>query len=148
MYNALWTISCVVFVLGFICGAAGLFLKYYSQKNENYKGHAEARVVDIIAEPRKGAASLSEFRNRQVAVFEFYAGGRLIKVKDPADTYPCPYHLNQRIRINYDIDEPEHFYIEGKNPWKHLASAVSMLGVACIVAGCVLFLMYAARITV
>lgn len=148
MYNALWAISCVVLALGFICGGAGLFFRYYSRRNESYKGHAEARVVDIVAESRKGQASFSEFHNRQAAVFEFYAGGKLIKVKDPTDTYPCPYHLNQRIRINYDIDEPEHFYIEGKNRWEQLASAVSILGVTCIVAGCVLFLLYAARITV
>ncbi len=148
MYNALWVISCVVFVIGFVCGGAGLFLRYYSRRNENYKGHAEARVVDIVAEPRRGLAALSEFHDRQAAVFEFYAGGRLIKVKDSADTYPCPYYLNQRIRISYDIDEPEHFYIEGKKHWEQLASAVSILGVVCIVAGCALFLLYAARITV
>lgn len=148
MYNELWTISCIIFVVGFLCGGAGLFFRYYSQKNERYKGHADARVVDIVAEPRKGQASLSEFHNRQAAVFEFYADGRLIKVKDPADTYPCPYHLNQHIRVNYDVDEPEHFYIEGKNRWKQLASGISMLGVACIVTGCVLFFMYAARVTV
>ncbi|MDO4322802.1 MAG: hypothetical protein Q4C61_09770 [Lachnospiraceae bacterium] len=148
MYHELWTISCVLFALGFLCGAAGLFLKYYFQRNERYQGHAEARVVDIVAEPRKGLASLSEFHNRQAAVFEFYAGGRLIKVKDPADTYPCPYYLNQRIHISYDKEEPEHFYIEKKNHWKQLASGISMLGVVCIVAGCVLFLMYAARVTV
>lgn len=139
--------SCVLFVLGFLCGAAGLFLRYLAGRKEQYSGHAEARVVDIVAEPRSGAASLSEFRNRQAAVFEFYADGQLVKVRDPADTYPCPYHQGQRLRVDYDPEQPEHFCIANQNRRSLLASAVSTLGVACIVAGCVAFLMYAGRVT-
>lgn len=140
--------SIVCFVLGFLSCGAGLFWQLYFKKNEKYRGHAEARVVDIVTEPRRGQASLSEFHNRQAAVFEFYAGGKPIKVKDPADTYPCPYNRNERVRINYDPDAPEQFEIEERNRWREVASVIEILGVVCIAVGCILFLMYAGRVEI
>lgn len=145
MYSMLWNMSCALLVLGALCAAAALFLRIYAQKDEVYRGHAEARVVDIVAERRTGDASLSEFRNRQAAVFEFYANGQLYKVRDPADTYPCPYYLNQRVRINYDEGHPERFEIARPGIWERLASVSNILGVCFILAGCVLYLVYAAR---
>lgn len=146
MYSEMWIMSCVLIALGIVCVAAGMFVSYYAQRNERYKGKAEARVVDIVPEPRTGSASLSEFRNRQVAVFEFYAGGHLIKVRDPADTYPCPYHMNQRIPVRYDPGDPQKFYVAGKSGGKILASAANILGVLLILGGCALFLFYASGV--
>lgn len=143
MYSDMWIISCILLAAGILCAAAGVILKYYSRQNVRYKGQAEARVVDIVAEPRTGSASLSEFRNRQAAVFEYYANGHLIKVKDTADTYPCPYRINQKIRIYYDVEEPQKFYVAGKSRLEYLASAGNVLGVILILAGCALFLAYA-----
>jgi hypothetical protein len=132
--------------MGFLCAAAAVFFRYHSQKNRAYRGHAEAKVVDILTEPRTGASSLSEFRNRQAAVFEFYAGGRLVKVKDTKDTYPCPYFLNQRVLIDYDTETPENFCIASRSIRKWIPDGFSFLSVCLIVAGCVTFCMYAAGI--
>lgn len=148
MYSEMWMTSCVFLILGLACAVAGAVLKYYTQQGGIYKGRAEARVVDILIEPRTGMASLSEFRNRQAAVFEFYAEGHLIKVEDPADTYPCPYHLGQKIPVYYDIDEPEKFHIARKTKWEYLAGTAGILGVVLILAGCALFLFYASGIEV
>lgn len=146
MASEFWTASCILMVLGVALAAIGTLLKYYGEQQERYPGRAEARVVDIVTEPRTGDASLSEFRNRQVAVFEFYAGGKLIKVTDPADTYPCPYFLHQKVKICYDPVKPEHFQLIGKNSWRLSGRCVHLLGILDMAAGCILFLMHAARI--
>lgn len=148
MYHDFWVASCVVLILGAVCTAAGTVLKYLSRRDKEYGGHAEARVVEIRAERRTGAASLSEFRNRQVAVFEFFAGGKPVKVRDTADTYPCPYFMNQRIRICYNPDNPQEYVVETGDGRAKLGNFLSSLGVAAVLAGCILFLMYAARISV
>lgn len=148
MYNALWSISLLFIFLGILLAGAGVFLKLLAQKNEVYKGRAEARVVDIVTEPRKGEASLSEFRNYQVAVFEFYAGGHLVKVRDSADTYPCPYYRGQKVRIAYDESAPEHFQIEDRNIFCQLGSAANMLSAGFILAGFLLFFLYASGVRI
>lgn len=148
MYNALWSISLLFIFLGILLAGAGVLLKLLAQKNEVYKGRAEARVVDIVTEPRKGEASLSEFRNYQVAVFEFYAGGHLVKVRDSADTYPCPYYRGQKVRIAYDESAPEHFQIEDRNIFCQLGSAANMLSAGFILAGFLLFFLYASGVRI
>ncbi len=148
MYNALWSISLLFIFLGILLAGAGVLLKLLAQKNEVYKGRAEARVVDIVTEPRKGEASLSEFRNYQVAVFEFYAGGHLVKVRDSADTYPCPYYRGQKVRIAYDESAPEHFQIEDRNIFCPLGSAANMLSAGFILAGFLLFFLYASGVRI
>ena len=148
MYNILWSVSVLLIFLGILLAGAGAFFKFFAQKNEVYKGRAEARVVDIVTEPRKGAASLSEFRNYQVAVFEFYAEGHLIKVRDSADTYPCPYYRGQKVRIAYDESAPEHFQIEDRNLFYQLGSAANILSACFILAGYLLFFMYASGVRI
>lgn len=148
MYNALWSISLLFIFLGILLAGAGVLLKLLAQKNEVYKGRAEARVVDIVTEPRKGEASLSEFRNYQVAVFEFYAGGHLVKVRDSEDTYPCPYCRGQKVRIAYDESAPEHFQIEDRNIFCQLGSAANMLSAGFILAGFLLFFLYASGVRI
>ena len=133
-------------VLGAACAAIGMILKYYGEQQEVYPGRAEARVVDIVTELRTGEASLSEFRHRQAAVFEFYAGGKLIKVKDPSNTYPCPYHLHQRVKICYNPANPTQYRILGINRWKQAGRYVYAFGIGLLILGCVLFLMHAARV--
>lgn len=146
MYHDLWMASCIVLALGLLCTVAGAILKYLSQRDTVYEGHAEARVVDIVTQRRTGEASLSEFRNCQVAVFEFFAGGKPVKVRDTTYAYPCPYTMNQRIRICYNPEQPQEYEIEGSDRWKRLGGIMSMLGIAGVLAGCIIFLMYAARI--
>lgn len=146
MYHEIWTVSCVLLVLGLLCAAVASVLKYYAEQKIRYSGRAEAKVVNIVTEPRSGNASLSEFRNRQAAVFEFYAGGKLIKVTDPADTYPCPYRMHQTVHICYNPENPTEFELMEKSRWKLAASVVNVLGITGILSGCGLFLLYASRI--
>ena len=126
--------------------AAGVGMKYYGEHLEPLKGRAEARVVDVITVPRTGDASLSEFRNRQAAVFEFYAGGKLIKVTDPADTYPCPYQMHQKVNISYELSDPKDFRILEKNKWVNAGRVLYISGIIFLCLGCLCFLLHAERV--
>lgn len=146
MWINFWNWSCFFLISGVVMIAAGMFLKLYGEQSEPLKGRAEARVVDIITVPRIGEASLSEFRNRQAAVFEFYAGGKLIKVTDPADTYPCPYVLHQKVNISYEPAEPGKFRVLEKNRWVNAGRIVYAAGILFICLGCTCFLLHASRV--
>lgn len=145
MYNTMWNISCLLIVAGFICTLAGEAVKLLYRRDGSYTGRAQAKVVDIVAKPRSAEASLSEFRNNQVAVFEFFANGRPVKVNDTADTYPCPYRMNQNVTVCYDPARPERFYIASHDKKSVIARTLGVCGVVLILAGGALFLMYAAR---
>lgn len=146
MLNNWWIGSCILLVFGLLFAIASIILKYISNRDTHHLKITEARVVDIVTEPRVGEAANSEFRNYQVAVFEFFADGKLIKQKDKSNTYPCPYYLNQRLKICYDPENPEDFSIVQINRWNRVSFAMNYLSVVCFVLGCILFLMHASRI--
>lgn len=144
MSTDLWVASCIVLVFGLIATVAGVILKSYSAAARPYEGYAEAKVVDLVHEKRDINA-LSEFRNRQAAVFEFYANGKLIKVTDSSDSYPCAYRRGQRVRLSYNPEDPTEYRVLGFEPRRFAAMAFSIAGIAMIIFGCVLFLLYATR---
>ena len=146
MLNSWWIGSCILLVLGVLFAAVTVVLKGYGNRDIRHRRITEARVVDIIAEPRTGDAALSEFRNRQAAVFEFYADGNLGMIMDKKDTYPCPYYMNQRLKICYDPANPEDFFIVQVNKWNRIALGMNYLSIVCIVMGCIFFLLHASRV--
>lgn len=141
-----WSMSCAAMVLGIVLAVAAAVLKYIGQSKEPYSGHAEARVVDIVTEPRNGTYSLSQFHNRQAAVFEFFADGKLVKVKDKNEVYPTPYRMNQKIRILYNPDDPQEFCVAEQNRWSRASKIANAAAVCFAVFGCICFLMHAGRV--
>lgn len=146
MPNNWWTGSCILLILGLIFAAVTILLRYYASKETRHGRMTEARVVDIIPEERTGEAALSEFKNRQAAVFEFYAEGKLIKVTDKNDTYPSPFYMGQRLKICYNPEHPEEFFIVQVNKWSRIAFGMNYLSIICFVLGCLFFLMHASRV--
>lgn len=146
MYRELWNASIVLLLLGGLFAAAGGVFRLLAQKKEPYSAHAEARVVEIVPVPWKGASSLPEFHNRLSAVFEFYADGRPVKVTDASDTYPCPYRLNERVKLCYNPENPQEYRIEKKDKWQILALHCRILSMLLVLGGCTLFLLYAGRV--
>ncbi|MCC8102162.1 MAG: DUF3592 domain-containing protein [Clostridiales bacterium] len=144
MGNSLWIGGIVFIILGLLAEVAAVILKALNATKRPYAGYAEAKVVDIIPVERDRYAQ-ARFRNRQAAVFEFFADGKLIKIVDTEDTYPCPYQINQRVRLSYDPEEPEKYCVIGKEQMYILAVMLNVLGVILILAGCLLFLRYAMR---
>lgn len=146
MLDSWWIGSIILLTFGALFAAAAAVLKAYSLRDTRGGKITEARVVDIVAEPRTGEAALSEFRNRQAAVFEFYAEGKLVKVMDKTDKYPCPYYMNQRLKICYDPSNPEVFSVVQVNKWSRVAFGMNYLSIVCILLGCLFFLMHASRV--
>lgn len=144
MTNDLWITGAVLIILGLITDIAGQILKSYDASKRTFEGYAEASVVDIVPIKRDREVQ-SEFRNRQAAVFQFYADGKLIKVIDKDDTYPCPYRLHERVILSYDPDDPEHYRIIRDHKKHNFAIFLNILGVVIILAGVFVFLAYALR---
>lgn len=145
MFDELWSFSIVLMLLGVAAAGCSLWFQYLGNRKEPYHGHAEARVVEIAVVPREGKDSFSEYHNRLAAVFEFYADGRPVKVTDDSAVYPCPYHLNDRVQICYDPEDPQRYRIIRKNHWSGAAGRCRTLAVLCLLGGCSLFLLYAGR---
>ncbi|MCD8337301.1 MAG: DUF3592 domain-containing protein [Lachnospiraceae bacterium] len=144
MGNRLWIGGIVLIILGLIAEIAGVILNALNASKRPFAGYAEAKVVDIIPVERERYAQ-ARFRNRQAAVFEFFADGKLIKSVDTEDTYPCPYQINQRVRLSYDPENPQNCRVIGKEQFHILAVVLNVLGVILVLGGCLLFLRYALR---
>ncbi len=144
MSNELWIASIVLLILGIVVAAAGFVLRIYGRRDRPYAGYAEAEVVEIVPAARDSSVH-SAFQNRQAAVFQFYADGKLIKITDDLDSYPCPYALHQRVRISYDPDNPNHFEPLNEERTQYGGTALNLVGVFLMVLGCVCFFLYASR---
>ncbi|MCD7955822.1 MAG: DUF3592 domain-containing protein [Lachnospiraceae bacterium] len=144
MSGNLWIKGAVLVVLGLIADIAGLIVKIYSTYMRPYEGYTEAKVVDIISVERDRNAE-SRYRNRQAAVFQFFAEGKLVKIVDSEDAYPCPYELGQRVRLCYDPENPEKYIVLREEKMRYRSIVLNMAGVALIMAGVLMFLAYALR---
>ena len=143
MNHDLWWLSCVLFLFSAIFAAVSAFFRYKGQKHDVYGGHTEARVVDIVTEPRGGEFSLSQFGNRQAAVLEYFAGGKLYKVTDGTDAYPCPFHMNQRLSICYNTKNPKEYVIVYRDTWRRFGTLCACGAIFFVLAGCAVFFAYA-----
>ncbi|MCC8046249.1 MAG: DUF3592 domain-containing protein [Clostridiales bacterium] len=144
MSGNLWIKGAVLVVLGLVADIAGLIVKIYSAYMRPYEGYTEAKVVDIIPVERERNAE-SRYRNRQAAVFQFFADGKLVKIVDSEDAYPCPYDLGQRVRLCYDPENPEKYMVLREEKLRNRAIALNVMGVLLILAGVLMFLTYAMR---
>lgn len=146
MYHELWMASIILMILGTGALVASALFGRRARRKRPYQKCAEARVVEIVGVPREGNhLPRTGFQNRLAAVLEFYADGRPVKVTDPSDRYPCPYRLNESVPICYNPADPQQFQIIRKNRYDYLAPAANAIGMLLLVAGVVLFLVYATR---
>ncbi len=144
MSNELWIAGIIFLVLGAVLTIAGYILKSYNSSQRPFEGIAEANVVEIIS-VEQDKNTETEFHNSQVAVFEFYAGGKPVKVRDKEGHYPCPYKLHQQVLISYNPDNPSVFCVLQKENKRYWATVLNILAVICILIGVLLFMRYALR---
>ncbi len=140
----LWIAGTVLLIIGVVIAVAGIVLNTYSISSRPYEGMTEGKVVDIVSVERNPNEE-AEFRNRQAAVFEFYANGKLMKVVDRHATYPCPYERNQKVRICYDPEFPVRFRVIHAEKRSYLSVILNIVGVIFILGGVFLFMRYAVR---
>ncbi len=147
MSNELWIAGTVLLIIGVVIAVVGIVLNTYSVSSRPYEGLTEGKVVDIVSVERSPNEE-AEFRNRQAAVFEFYANGKLMKVVDQNGTYPCPYELNQKVSISYDPEFPVRFRVIHEKRRSYLSVILNIVGVIFILGGVLLFMRYAVRFMV
>lgn len=86
-----WAVSLSCFIVSIVLIAVSAVCRYFGKINRAYSESAEARVVQIATGPLASAENRTEFHDRMYPMIEFFAGGKLVKVKGPACRYPCPY---------------------------------------------------------
>ena len=145
MDKTLWTASLFLVILGFLLLIAGALCRVYVNYKEPRRGRVTARVVDLLLQEPVSQDQIRIYKNCYYPVFEFYAEGKLYKITHPEGSYPSAYRLNQEIRLNYDKDDPTDYVIVKNTALDILPEVFSALGVVCILAGCVLFGLFAAR---
>lgn len=148
MNGNLWNASFVCFLLAAAAAVISAVFRQWSRKNEKYHSHAEGRVVSIKTEPAERTGNRSEFHDRQFAVIEYIAEGKLVKVKSPETFYPCPYYVGQKFRLCYDRSDPQNFEICTEKKWRTCAALMYGTAIILTVFGCILFLMFAARVEI
>ncbi len=144
MSNSLWIKGVICIIFGLAVDIFGLVLKIYDERRRPYDGYTDARVVDIISVERERYAE-ARYRNRQAAVFEFFSDGKLIKLVDKEDIYPCPYRLGQHIHLCYDPDDPQNYIVISKDKQHWRAVGLNVTGMILVLAGVMMFLVYAQR---
>ena len=104
--KGLWNVSLVLIVIGLLAFAAGIILQVIRREKEQAVRRVQARVVELVLdENTKGSAY--GLRNSYYPVFEYYADGKLIKVRHKEGAWPSRYKVNDRVSLLYDPEEPE-----------------------------------------
>lgn len=145
MDNNLWAASFACFILAAALAAASAICRHMEKVRRTYAEKTRGRVVHIITEPADVGKNRTEFHDRQYAVIEFFAKGRLTEVRSQATVYPCPYYVGQELKICYDPEKPEQYQILTDRKWEILSALSYGFSFVMIAAGCVLFLMFAGR---
>ncbi len=141
----LWTASFVCFIFAVVLAAASAVCRHMEKTRRTYAGRTRGHVVHIITEPADGEKNRTEFHDRQYAVIEFFAQGRLVKVKSQATTYPCPYYVGQSLELCYDPGTPERYQILTERKWELLSALAYGFSLGLAAVGVILFLMFAGR---
>lgn len=145
MNHGYWIASCILLAFGALGMTGGAIWRALQERKDANLRFTVARVVEIINEPGMRKAVQSQFCNADIAVFEYYADGKLIKVRDKKETYPCPYQLNQSFKICYYPDKPEEFMFVERDTRKIMAVLLERAGIGFIILGCILFFIYVKR---
>jgi hypothetical protein len=128
-----------------VCMLLSQLGRWIDRSKSRYRAAAEGRVVRIETEPADARENRTEFHDRQYAVIEFFAGGRLVEVRGPVSAYPSPYHTGQRLHLSYDPQDPSRYQIVTDHRWNILARIACGAAVFLVAAGCLFFLLFATR---
>ena len=145
MDRSLWAASCFLILFGILLLAGGTGCQFYLNYKETLKGRATARVVELLLKEPEQRDTKLPYKNCYFPVLEYYAEGKLYKVVYPVGAYPSPFRVNQEIRLKYNKADPMEYKIIEKSTLNLAASALYGVGVVCIAAGCIIFVIFALR---
>ena len=144
MNKASWNASLFLLAAGMLVTGAGLVLSLLYKRRETMKGHAVARVVELILDANP-LAKTDEYQNCFYPVFEFYAGGRLYKIRYEIGSLPSMFSVGQRVRIDFDPEDPSDFVIAEPGMRQYIPEIVAGAGLCLFLLGILIFFRFAVR---
>lgn len=145
MNNNIGMLGDILIILGAICIFAGTLCRNYHSSHARYKGRAEATVVEIETDKPDAKGIEQGIHDYFYPVFAWYADGHLIRKRYPYGSNPCSFSLNQKVRIRYKRSDPSVFVLERKSSLEQRAKRLHYVGLALIVAGGIIFILFANR---
>lgn len=135
----------VLIVFGAICMAVGGLFTHYRKNKEDFRGRAEATVVEIVADEPDSRGKEKGIHDYFYPVMAYYADGILIRQRFREGGNPCKFRINQRVNVRYKLSNPENFVLDEKNSAKQAGKILYYAGLALVVAGGAVFMMFANR---
>lgn len=145
MNKGLWTASLIFLLLGLLFLAVGIGCHLYENLKAPLKRRCTARVVELLLEEPKPGEQFLFYKNCYYPVIEYYAEGKLYKLRYPHGSYPSRFKLNQEIRITYEKGRPEAFTMEKRSTLRLLSQCLYGVGVGFLLIACIIFLRFAMR---
>lgn len=138
-------LSGVFVFVGIAMILSGAVLRYHIQSQEFYRGRADGRVIELIIDKPDEEGLRAGIHHFYYPVIAYYANGLLYKVRYEHGSNPSRFHMNQEIKLCYNLEKPYQFKILERESAKILATAIYAAGfILCIAAGAA-YLMFASR---
>ena len=137
--------SMVLFLLAGGCMAAAAWLNDRIRRSELRKARAKGTVVEICSVPSVTVKPSSEFHDLYYAVIEFFADGKLVRVRSKKQEFPSSYQVGQKLTVLYDVDDPSRYDIRVNGPRDIGAYVLHILGAVFLTTGVVVFLIAARK---
>ena len=144
MNKAVWNAGLFLLAAGMLLAAAGFVLSLVYKRRETFKGHAVARIVELILDVNP-LAKTDDYQNCFYPVFEFYTGGRLYKIRYPEGSLPSRFAVGQKVRIDFDPENPADFVIADTGMSQYLPEIIAGAGVLLFLLGILIFFRFAVR---
>ena len=145
MNNSIGMLGEVLIVLGALAIFAGTLCRNYRSSRENFKGRAEATVVDIEVDEPDAKGKEMGIHDYFYPVFAYYAEGRFVRQRYRYGSNPCKFQLNQKVKIQYKSSDPSVFVLARKNPMEQTAALLYYVGLGLITVGGIIFVLFANR---
>lgn len=145
MNSIIWVLSWIFIILGFLLVVAGSIGSTYNLSKERYKGHASGTVVEIVAGMPDQRGLESGVHDYYYPVIAYFARGQFFKEQYTKGSNPCPFTVNQKIALRYDLENPEKFVIAKPTRLHYLSRLSYFAGLFFCISGGIAFLLYAMR---
>lgn len=117
-------------ILFFVSGI--VIYKIFKKRQERASATTTATVVEIIHKRIHYSHSMdfTSMGDGYYPVYEYYANGKLQRVKSIFGTSPCPYQIGEQVELHFNPDKPSEIFVE-----KDLHILKSFRAVFCVVGG-------------
>lgn len=134
LFFGVWTLVGVVFIIVSVCMGA-----FRRKKAEQCTDCVTGTVVDVRLRRSQNGGSYHP-------VVEYMANGEMQHVESLTGRRPAKYRAGERVLVYFDPEKPRRFYIEGDGTAALLEKIFLLVGLGCILIGCivVLIVLYAA----